>query len=299
MSRLTLWKSVCCGVALLSCLPALGDGVLVFAGRDPRWREAVDGFKEAYGSAGLADISKESDLTRRLAANPPKLIVAIGSEEVQAAAKRRGTIPLLYVVRDPASLELGGENVAGVSIDIPFKTQLQIFKALIPNLKTLGVIYKKGKSSEVLQNAVPVCKELNVDILPVPITSPEDMASAYALIEPLVDALLMVMVYEKSFSPPNTYDFLLKQTKERNLPFLSTDESLVKVGALCAVVTDYRELGRRCGELAKEFERSGKKLTQFSPPALPVHAVIKKSTAERFSSLIPRGMLESPTVLIP
>ena len=85
---------------------------------------------------------EENSIVQRLTATKPRLVVAIGPLAAQVARERLPDLPSIFVmVSNPPKYGLQGANIAGVSLDIPVKIQLAMYKSLVPTLKTLGVIY--------------------------------------------------------------------------------------------------------------------------------------------------------------
>ena len=70
------------------------------------------------------------------------------------AKKRLADLPLLYcMVPNPHRYELEGSNIAGISLDIPGEVQFARYKTVVPNPKTIGVIYDPEKSGALVAEA--------------------------------------------------------------------------------------------------------------------------------------------------
>ncbi|HCR43070.1 MAG TPA: sugar ABC transporter substrate-binding protein, partial [Ruminococcaceae bacterium] len=86
------------------------------------------------------------------------LILAIATPAAQAAANATSTIPILVTaVTDPADAKLvksndkPGTNVTGTSDLTPVKEQIDMIKELVPDVKTVGLMYCSSETNSVYQ----------------------------------------------------------------------------------------------------------------------------------------------------
>ncbi|MCW5953440.1 MAG: ABC transporter substrate-binding protein, partial [Propionibacteriaceae bacterium] len=131
---------------------------------------AREGFKAALADAGLevtydeqnaqGDPSIAASIAGTFADGDYDLILAIATPTAQAVAQKITDIPVLFTaVTDPlgaelvASLEAPGANVTGTSDANPVKEQLELVKQVVPDAKTLGVVYNSGEANSVTQVA--------------------------------------------------------------------------------------------------------------------------------------------------
>src|SRR5215475_11925510 len=108
---------------------------------------------------------EESSILQRLTAAKPRLIVAIGPLAAQVAREHLRDVPMIFVmVSNPPKHGLQGANLAGVSLDIPVQMQLARYKALVPTLKTLGVIYDPAKTGAMVTEAHGIANTLGFQL---------------------------------------------------------------------------------------------------------------------------------------
>ena len=86
------------------------------------------------------------------------LIFAIATPAAQAAYNATKDIPIIFTaVTDPVKAEIAkdwkssGTNVTGTSDKVPVDKQIELLKKLIPNAKTVGVIYNTSETNSVIQ----------------------------------------------------------------------------------------------------------------------------------------------------
>ena len=103
--------------------------------------------------------SNSRGIIDRIMASPPRLIVAIGPLAAQVAkAEVRGVPVVFAMVRNPRKSGLEGDNIAGISLDVPIEAQLAMYKALLPTLRVIGVIYDPEKTGTLVKEAGDVAE---------------------------------------------------------------------------------------------------------------------------------------------
>ena len=120
------------------------------------------------------------------------LIFAPTSTEVEAARQATRTIPIVFAGHaDPvavghvASLARPGGNITGLSMLMPeiVPKQLEIMKQVLPRMKRIGVLaVSTAPSTRPALHAVEAAaQKLGVQVLTVPVRSPEDLNGAFAM----------------------------------------------------------------------------------------------------------------------
>jgi putative ABC transport system substrate-binding protein len=103
-------------------------------------------FKSAQGNFGTAQ-----QIVRQFIGENPDVIVTITTPTSQAAIAATKDIPIIFTtVTDPLKSKLvtqekhPGGNASGISDLVPAERQLDVVKEIVPNLKTLGLVYDPG-----------------------------------------------------------------------------------------------------------------------------------------------------------
>lgn len=151
-------KTIKIGVIQLAEHPAL----------DASCQGFVDGLKEAgYEDGKNIEIIYENaqgeqancqTIAEKLVNDKVDLILAIATPAAQAVANKTKDIPILVTaVTDPASSglvdtnEVPGGNVSGTSDLTPVKEQIALLKDLIPDAKTVGILYCSAEDNSKFQ----------------------------------------------------------------------------------------------------------------------------------------------------
>lgn len=147
--------------------------------------EATEGFKAALtGKLGdkvtfdyqnaSGENTNNTTICSQFVADGVDLILANSTASLEAAAAATGTIPVVGVsVTDYASA-LGfaewtgvtGYNVTGVSDIAPLDKQAQVVKEIVPDAKTVGILYCSTESNSVYQEKTitPYFEELGFEV---------------------------------------------------------------------------------------------------------------------------------------
>lgn len=294
----------CAGLTLglLLLLPptqAGAEGIAVIKSQDIEpFNQALAGFISAcpdpitqYDLRGSK--RGETGIIQRISTDRPRLVVAIGALAAQVAKERVRDIPVLFImVPNPHKYGLKGENIAGISLDIPIRTQFALYKSLRPTLKTIGVIYDPEKTGAMIKEAGMVAERLGLRLLASPVSSQKAVPAALRGLLGKIDALWMVP--DDTVVTPESFRFLLLAAFENNLPFMTVSEIFVEAGALASLSPDYADVGRQGCQVVKEIESGRRRLTEVDvlPPA-KVNLAINLKTAGKIGLALPPEIIES------
>ena len=204
----------------------------------------------------IEDDTTEREIVSRIKTTKPDLIVTLGTMATKAASEGITDLPIVFsVVLNPVdsglvkSMKSSGNNLTGASMDIPVKTQFEWFKKVVPNVKTIGVLYNPDETKTVIDEAVKVAEEMKLKLIAVPVYSEKEVPKAAQDLMRRVDALWPV-ADSTVFSSPQAAQFILLHTLRTKTPFMGLSSAFVKAGALFTVGCNYEDIGRQSGELA-------------------------------------------------
>jgi putative ABC transport system substrate-binding protein len=138
-----------------------------------------------------------------------------------------------------------GQNFTGVSLDMPVKIQLELFKKIVPKIKNVGVLYTQ-KSVAIVNEALEIQNDLGLTLFPKKIETSTDVPNAIHSIG-AIDALWIVP--DVRVCTKDTLPLILNFAAENKLPILGYADYLVKAGALVAYTYDYADIGIQTGEV--------------------------------------------------
>jgi putative tryptophan/tyrosine transport system substrate-binding protein len=229
----------------------------------------------------------------RIMAAPPKLILAIGPQAAQVAKAEVRGIPVVFLlVRNPRKYGLEGDNIAGISLDVPIEAQLAMYKSLLPTLRVLGVIYDPEKTGALVKEADEVAGKFGLRFLAAPVTSQTEVPASLRSLLGKVDALWLLP--DDTVVTPESLTFFLLTAFKQNLPVLTISDAFVEAGALASLSADYTDVGRQACQLSREIESGRLRPTQASiVPPTKVNITINLQTAGQLGLVLPPGVVQS------
>ena len=275
--------------ALDSCRQGVRD-VLAEAGyvegKNLEWS-----YESAQGNMATA-----VQIAKKFVGEEPDVIVAIATPSAQAMVASTKNIPVVFsAVTDPVGAKLvkswehPGANVTGTSDRAPIDKHLAMIKRILPNAKSVGVLYNPGEvnsvsSLDAVKEAAPA-HGMTVLEGPAPKSS-EVLAAARALVGK-ADALYV----PTDNTVVSAFEAVVKVGYDAQLPVFASDVDSVPRGAIAAMGFNYYEVGRQTGEMVVEILK-GKK-----PADIPVAGVKKTDlwlnpkSAKKMGVTLPEAMI--------
>jgi len=225
------------------------------------YNQAVEGFRsltqlevKEYDMKG--DIEEGLRIINQVKRLKPAAVLAVGSKAAVLAKENLSEIPLVYcIVIDPEKYGLQTSNVTGIALEIPVDTQLKTFKAVVPTLKRIGVVYDPAKTSGLVHTAQEAARQLGLELVAVEVSSAKDLPETIRGLLPKVQGLWMVP--DSTVITSDSFQFILLATMERNIPFMAFSDSFVKAGALLALSPNYFAIGRQSSLLVDKVIQNG------------------------------------------
>lgn len=229
------------------------------------------------------------------------LVCAIATPSAEAAyvSAMNTDIPVVYTaVTDPVYAKLANEdgtpvgNVTGTSDELPIKEQLEMIRAILPDAKTIGIMYTTSEVNSV--SALETYKELAGDygftIVESGVTQTADISLAADNLLPQVDCLTNLT----DNTVVNSLATILDKANEMNIPVFGSEIEQVRNGCLAAEGLDYIELGKQTGKMAAqilkgEAEASEMNYETITEPGFYVNLAV----AEQFGITIDEELLST------
>ena len=152
------------------------------------------------------------------------------------------------MVLNPETM-LPGENITGVSMNIPQEKQLTTLLKILPNLKNIGLLYDPERTGQLVKNAQDAAGKSGIKLIASEIHSSKDVSSLIINMQEKID--LFWMIPDLTVITPETVEFLLLFSLENQIPLLAFSDKYVELGALLSIGIDPFDIGRQAGEMAK------------------------------------------------
>ncbi|MCA8381157.1 ABC transporter substrate-binding protein [Burkholderia cenocepacia] len=215
-------------------------------------------YQSAQGNTGTA-----AQIARKFVGDKPDVIVAIATPAAQSVVAATKSVPVVYSgVTDPVAAQLvkgwgpSGTNVTGVSDKLPLDRQVALIKRVVPNAKTIGMVYNPGEA-----NSVVVVKELKEILAKQGMTLKEAAAPRTVDIGPAAKSLIgkVDVIYTNTDNNVvSAYEALVKVANEAKIPLVAGDTDSVKRGGIAALGINYGDLGRQTGKVVARILKGEK-----------------------------------------
>ncbi|MBJ9967107.1 ABC transporter substrate-binding protein [Burkholderia seminalis] len=215
-------------------------------------------YQSAQGNTGTA-----AQIARKFVGDQPDVIVAIATPAAQAVVAATKSVPVVYSgVTDPVAAQLvkgwgpSGTNVTGVSDKLPLDRQAALIKRVVPNAKTVGMVYNPGEA-----NSVVVVKALKEILAKQGMALKEAAAPRTVDIGPAAKSLIgkVDVIYTNTDNNVvSAYEALVKVANEAKIPLVAGDTDSVKRGGIAALGINYGDLGRQTGKVVARILKGEK-----------------------------------------
>ena len=242
-------------------------------GENLRWQ-----YQSAQGNNSTA-----AQIARKFVGDKPDVIIAISTPSAQTVLANTKTIPVIFsAVTDPVAAKLtsswegSGTNVAGVSDMLELDKQVDLILRVIPNAKTVGMVYNPAEANSVavLKSLEEKLKQRGIRLLSATAPRTVDVSTAARSLADKVD----VFYTNTDNNVVAAYEAIGKVAQDTKTPLIASDPVLVKRGAAVGLGVDYVELGRQTGHIALRIMNgeepgsipieTGKKISLFVNPSV-------------------------------
>lgn len=258
----------------------------------PAYDTAAAGFREILEKENITAHVKTYDhkdkhIIPRIKSQHPDLILTVGSTASKLVSQAIKDIPIVFtMVMDPDFRQITSKNMAGVSLDIPVKIQLEYLRRVLPAFKRVGVIYNQPENEIIVKEAQQQAAKLGLILKPFPIRSLHEIPKIRDL---NVDILWMIPDYIMS-QPPIIKRMLLSSLREK-IPLMGYSRNYARGGALLALSCDFKDVGRQSGEIAVNILKG----EDYPGPGVQnprkVTLYLNQGAADRFGIVFPEKII--------
>ena len=239
---------------------------------------AREGFEEKMKASGLNcnievqnaqnEQSACTTIATKFVNDGKDLILAIATPAAQQAAAQTEDIPILVTaVTDPASAGLVASNespdcnVSGTSDATPVKAQINLLKQLIPDAKTVGVLYCSAEQNSEfqLEQTRSACEEAGLACEEFAVSSTNEIQQ---VTESMVGKVDVIYIFTDNTIAANMPTVAMVAT-ENNIPCIVGEGGMVDAGGLATYGIDYKRLGEMTAEQAIRILKDGEDISKM------------------------------------
>lgn len=269
---------------------------VIFSSDIAPYQQCWQGFKEFMEEKGLALWISEYNLKEtspeviylQIKNEKPDIVFTIGTKASKLAKEKIKDIPVVFcMVLDPSAIiDL---NITGVSMDIPPMMKLKQVKEILPDVKSIGMVYSPKTISR-YEEVSQACKELGFQLISWEIDSGKEIPDVLKEISRRIDLFLMIPDAEIYFL--KSVEYLLLESLRKKVPVVGLSSYYTKAGALISFDCDYKGLGRQAGEIALRILKGEKSANIQSSGPRQLNFSLNLFTAERLDIRIPPPIIK-------
>ena len=270
---------------------------------DSAYKGFVDGLKEAGYEDGkniIIDYQNAQGeqancitIGQKFINDKSDLILAIATPAAQAIANMTKDIPILITaVTDPADSKLvadnnvPGGNVTGTSDLTPVEAQIELLKEIIPNVKTVGLLYCSSEQNSVFQINIAKKKldAMGIKYIDIAISNLNEIQQVIQNVIGKVEAI---------YTPTdnmiaNGMATVALMTEPAKIPVICGEGGMTMLGGTATYGINYYELGKLTSTQAVSILKGDKKTSEMSIEYL-----------QKFDLVVNTNMIESIGLTIP
>ncbi|MDD5659850.1 MAG: ABC transporter substrate-binding protein [Actinomycetota bacterium] len=222
-----------------------------------------------------ADQSNLSTISDRFVSNKVDLVLAIATPAAQSIAGKTTEIPIIataitdfVTAKLVDSNEAPGGNVSGTTDMNPIKEQMDLLVKLVPNVKTVGVIYTSSEDNSVVQAKIAkeAIEALGLTYTEVTVTNSNDVQQAAQSIVEKCDALYLPTDNVMASSMPIIHGVTLQS----KTPVICGESGMVENGGLATLGINYYDLGYKAGLMGVKILKG-----EAKPANMPIESATK------------------------
>lgn len=275
---------------------------------DDAYKGFVDGLKEAgyedgknitidYQNAQNEQANCQTIATK-FVNDKDDLILAIATPAAQAVANATKDIPILVTaVTDPVTAKLvqsnekPGTNVSGTSDLNPVAEQIALLKQVVPNVKTVGILYcsSEANSKFQLDLAKAECEKLGLKTIEGAVSNSNEIQQVTQSLVGKCEALYVPT--DNTFaSGMATVSMVAEPAK---LPAIVAEAGMIQNGGLATYGLNYYNLGKQTAAMAVKVLKDGAK-----PADMPIEyltecdLVLNTDLAAKIGITFPQELLD-------
>ena len=247
-------------------------------------------YQNAQGDISIAKTISDQFVTSKV-----DMIFAIATPSLQGSYNATKEIPIVFTaVTDPIdagvakSWENSGTNVTGTSDMVSMEEQLKLLTTLVPDIKTLGVIYNSSEANSLaqVQELKKEADKNGIGIKEIPVTTVNEINQNLNAAVGSIDALYA----PTDNTVASAYDLIGNICVNKDIPILCGEEAGVSKGGLCSIGIDYFKLGKEAGYKAAEI-LNGTKPSDIEISTLSDMSItINTDVAEKLNITIPENL---------
>lgn len=285
MKTLLLLLIIMAAPAMAAVLPVIA---IAQDHKSEAYQQTVAAFKSALSQA-RPEIKFVQSETKE-AAQSSQLLFTLGSRALRNSLADLGDRALLAtMILDEKELQ-GNQYAKAVLLNFSVEKQLQWHRHILPEAKRVGVLYDPKNNQDWIDQAIISAAKLGLEIIAVPVRSPQMLPSALKLLARQADSILGIV--DKTVYSGKTAKAVLLFSFRNRIPFIGLSAAWVKAGALYSLDWDYSALGRQCAAIALDILDGKKADMSRMQTAKQHHYLLNLKTAKQMKVSLSQELID-------
>ena len=251
---------------------------------------------------GQGDQSKLKTMSQQLVSENPDVLIPIATPAAKAIANETTTIPIVAgAISDPVGSGLVTSvteptgNITGVQNKAPITDQIKLLKELLPDAKTIGVIYSANEenSKSYVKAITEKGTEAGYEIKSYAIQSSNDLTQTVQVMSQETD----VIYVPQDNGIASAFQTLMNEANKAKKPVFVSVDNMVEEGGLATVGQDQYQLGIRTAKLVAKVLKQTSKTTLPFDVVSTGNVIVNEEKAKELGITIPEDVLKDATIV--
>lgn len=230
--------------------------------------EALEGIRQTFEEEGSAETeiyyiedypqNNQETLVENLDAGDYRGIIAIGPEAMRLiwlrVSSHDGFRLYAMALNPDRIIDPMPDGFCGVSLNIPYTAQADMFSRIFPDAKRIGLIFDPIENSFAAARAIEA-GEGKFNVIPLEILTRQDIGPVLAKNWGKMDSLWFIP--DRTVISESVVKFIIREALSKNVAVFGFNRFFYESGAALAFVLDYRGIGIQTGQLAARLLKGG------------------------------------------
>ncbi|MDE1264614.1 ABC transporter substrate-binding protein [Vibrio aestuarianus] len=252
-------------------------------------------FKTAQGNPAIA-----VQIARQFVGENPDVLVGIATPTAQALVSATKNIPIVFTaVTDPVGaklvkkLEQPGKNVTGLSDLSPVEQHVELIKEIMPNVKTIGVVFNPGEANAVslMELLKSSTKKHGIELVEATALKSADVQTATQAIAAKSDIIYALI----DNTVASAIEGMIVSANQAKTPVFGAATSYVERGAIASLGFDYYQIGVQTADYVAAILKGQEPGKLDVKVAKGSDLFVNKTAADKLGLAIPQSVLDRAT----
>jgi putative ABC transport system substrate-binding protein len=245
--------------------------------------DAVDGFRNQL--EGNFDVVYLEDQKLRTD-DPQDLWVAVGPQAMEELWKSPDLKRKFYMmVLHPKKVVDPDQSLCGIPLDLSFSFQMNLITRTFPQIRRVGILYDPRFNRRSIAEARKAASIYNLELMELQVSHRKEIPDVLKTAWDRID--LLWVIPDRTVISETIIRYLIKESLLHGSGLVGYNKFFLESGATMAFVIDYKELGRKAGQMAEVYVREDLCWSAQPPVRLKINGRAVKHLGWKISESLP------------